>query len=66
MDLDRCAPDMECNDDDVVSVSSEEQHLAANLGVTGSTPVPPTADLRELAPPGAKASNMKPEGGGYP
>ena len=41
-----------------------KEHQTMNLAVTGSTPVPNPADLRELAPPGAKASTSRPEGGG--
>jgi hypothetical protein len=39
-DSDRCVPDMEFNDDEIVMVSSEVEHQTLDLAVTGSTPVP--------------------------
>ncbi len=62
-DLNRCVPDMDSEDDDVVTVSSEGEHQTVNLESRVRLPYH-TANLRELAPPGARASTTKPAGGG--
>ncbi len=45
MDLDRCVPDMDSDDDDVVTDSSMAEHQTMDLAVTGSTPVPTTTTV---------------------
>ena len=35
MDLDQCVPDMDSNDDDVVTDSSMAEHQTMDLAVTG-------------------------------
>ena len=45
MDLDQCVPDMDSDDDDVVTDSSMAEHQTKDLAVTGSTPVPTTTTV---------------------
>ena len=44
-DLDQCVPDMDSDDDDVVTDSSMAEHQTMDLAVTGSTPVPTTTTV---------------------
>ena len=44
-DLDRCVPNMESDEAMSPAVSSEAEHQAVNLEVTGSTPVPTTTSV---------------------